>query len=829
MNATHFELRGGLPTLLLLLLPGLAAAAEPHRSFYDLPSSNGYGAVVVDFERARVHHWRDHLFATEEPVWDAQGLEVWEGDQPQAVFTRDLLHDAYFGLRVSGEPVWLTELAVDLDASGWGSTDGSVGGGTSMVAMVQDGPGFRATTWAWSPWDLPRSSMALVLEVQNTGAEALTDLGAYSLHNLHLGEGRPGPELEIGAQNETLVIGSTIEERGFAGVAVLRPLSPPTVATGWYPGAAWANPHEVVASGDGVLTPQSGDLGSHEDSVSYLGWDLGDLAPGETARVGLVLAHHPDPFAAASLADDLEAWHGVGTTEQVVARERAGWQTFLDRLTPPVLTPDELALYRHSAVVLRMAQVRESECFLREWLTQDGEERRSSFGELPGTVTHAAAGAVLASLPPGRWTYAWPRDAAYAAAGMAHAGMQEEAADALRFVLNAVSDRYRGYDELAGVPLAPYAVSLCRHHGFGIEESDTLAGGDFNFEFDGAGLTLWALGEYVRATGDWALVEELWPRLREPTAGFLEGLIDPATGLVVPDSSIWEHHWLGKERSWAYTSITAARGLCEASAFAEHLGDAASAERFAVAGQTIRDGILAHLQDDDRVLAATLEELPVGGYYDGAVLEALGMGLLDPAGAVGPATLDAIVTQLQTVDGPGLARNDDAWDAHDLSPWGSDYDSDEWVMIDLRAAVAARLAGRTELSDALIEWVRAQSAANYLAIGETYDPVSGDYTNNAPMVGFGPGAWILALHQRAGSLVVEPACGVWPEEPLAGDDDDAVDDDDAGDDDDAADDDDSGDDDDATSGGATVMGCGCASVGGGGLPLVLLVFGRRRR
>jgi MYXO-CTERM domain-containing protein len=816
--------------LILLLLPGVAVAAEPHRSFYDLPSSNGYGAVVVDLQQGRAHHWRDHLFATEEPVWNAAGEEQWKNNEPRAVYTRDLLHDAYFGLRVSGESAWLTDLPVDLDASGWGSPDGSINGGTNQVAMVQAGDGFVATTWVWSPWGIERSAMALVLEVENTGTEPLTDLGAFSVHNVHLGEGRPGPNAEIGFQNETVILGPTIEERGFAGVVAARPLLAADAMSGWYDGAAWENPFDAVAGGGGQVAAQTGNLGAHDDSVSYLQWDLGDLAPGETARVGVVLAHHPDPFAVDVLTAELEAWQGTRTVGQVLEREREEWQAFQDRLTPPTLGDEELALYRHSAAVLRMAQVRESSYWLREWLTVDGEERHSSFGALPGEVTHAARGSVLASLPPGRWTYAWPRDAAYAAAGMAHAGMDQEAADALRFVLNAVSDRYREYSELSGLPIEPYAVSLCRHHGFGVEESDTLGGGDFNFEFDGAGLTLWALGEYVRATGDWTLVESEWERLKEPTAGFLEALIDPETGLIAPDSSIWEHHWLGKERAWAYTSITAARGLCDAATFAEHMGDAESATRFSEAGKRIREGILASLVGADGVVAATVEELPFGGYYDGAVLEAVGMALLDPASEAAIATVDGVVEELQTDDGPGLSRNDDAWDAHDLSPWGSNYDSDEWVMIDLRAAVAARKVGREDLSDALIDWVTAQSTANYLAIGETYDPVSADYTNNAPMVGFGPGAWIYAVHQREGLLSIDAACGEWPVGP--GDDDDAVDDDDAADDDDVVDDDDAADDDDSVVTGAAVDGCGCSGASdGASLSALALVLGisRRRR
>jgi hypothetical protein len=79
-------------TVLLTLLPALAAA-QPTRTFHTLPSSNGHGAVMTDTRTGKVVHFREHLPATEEPQLDALGQEVWNGNQPQMVFSRDLLFD----------------------------------------------------------------------------------------------------------------------------------------------------------------------------------------------------------------------------------------------------------------------------------------------------------------------------------------------------------------------------------------------------------------------------------------------------------------------------------------------------------------------------------------------------------------------------------------------------------------------------------------------------------------------------------------------------------------------------------------------------------------
>jgi hypothetical protein len=91
-------------------------------------------------------------------------------------------------------------------------------------------------------------------------------------------------------------------------------------------------------------------------------------------------------------------------------------------------------------------------------------------------------------------------------------------------------------------------------------------------------------------------------------------------------------------------------------------------------------------------------------------------------------------------------RNDDAL---------SSYDSDEWVMIDLRASEAMRRAGRTQAADALVGWVTAQAIANQNLIPELYNQTSNAIPINAysgaiPMVGFGAAAYVLALLDRAG-------------------------------------------------------------------------------
>jgi MYXO-CTERM domain-containing protein len=777
-----------LPIALACLAPPRDARAElpVQRTFLRLSSSNGHGALMLDLSQARLTHFREHLFATEEPQLDANGQEVWVGNQPQVVLSRDLLYDAYFGLRANGAEAWLTGANVDLDASGYVGWKAGAKGGTGVVALVQKAGSLVATTYAFAPRGLAHPGMVMALRVQNTGNTTATGVSVFSLHNFHLGFGRPGVMNDIGAEGETIAFDGSggkadLLERAFAGVLVGRALGAPA-----HHGASSSQSPPgtglyaiVNAGGVADLPDLNGTAPTADDSVSGFQWDLGDLPPGGEGWAGVAFAHHGDPFAGATVQSWLDAYVGGQGAKALVDAEVAGWASFQGSVAPPKSAAgDDEALVRHAAALLAMAQVGDDGAFLREYLTKDFEPRYTRFGatlgapplKLPGTVAHRGKGAVIASLPPGEWTYAWARDGAYAAAAMATLGMKDAARQALSYTLAAEAGRFQGWNELKPYSMPPYQVSLVRYQGFGVEETDLNDYGP-NLEFDGFGLYLWALRHYEDATGDETLVDGAWPVVSTKIADVLLTLIDPASGLVRPDSSIWETHWNGRQRTWTYTNVTAVRGLCDAAALAPRVGDAARAQAYHDAAVALRSAIAAKLLDGTHALVSNEEELKVGnGYWDAAVLDGIALGLFDPKGIVAAATLAGLDAHLAAPAGAGWSRNDDrtdhAGDPQDLSPWGSEYDSAEWVFTDMRGAVAARLGGDDARADRLIKWVREQSLANYMAFAETYDESTGVYKFNAPMIGFGAGAFTLAL--AAAGAPADPACGAYFDESIWG-------------------------------------------------------------
>ena len=774
------KLRYAALVALSFCLMGSGPLIEPLRSWTQLVTSNGYTGVVVSLDDAEVHHFREHIFATEEPEWNEDGDELWEptvpgGDcwKPQAVESRDLLDDAYFGVSARGSALWLNSRDVDMDASGYDGFSDGADGGTGIVRMVQplDDLGLTTTTRVFAPWETEWNNWVMALEVRNDGGEPTGALDLYGLVNANLGDGRPGPRAEIGSAFETIRIeDEAIVEQGYAGVVAVRPVPAATNVT--HSPAPFF--HQVASGGGGDLPlPDESPLLGDAHASAYQ-WHIENLAAGESVSVALVIGHDPNPDFDTGRLAAIDEWIDGRAANDLLADERAGWATFQARIiVPDGLSDDELALYHHSATVLRMAQVRESSYWVRPTVVE-GEPRRTGVDGDNALVAgdgevreHLGRGAVLASLPPGEWAYAWVRDGAYAIVGLTDAGLFDEARLALEFYLNAHANRYVDFDELDGVPLGDYSLSLTRYHGFGIEESDTTCNGDLNFEWDGFGLYLWALRHYVEVSGDTSLVEDHWPELRDEIGAVTQGLVDE-TGLLWPDSSIWEVHWFGDEKHFAYTNIAAVRGLCDLAWMAREIGE--DGDGFETSGRVLRREIYDQLRNADGAIAANTEELATGtGYWDAAVVEGVAMGLFDPSEETATATMQAIRDNLTVPSGCGIFRNDDEFDAHDLSPYGGPYDTLEWVFLDYRTSIAARHSGNDEYADGLQDWVRDQTMLNFLLIGENYDGGSGEYRNNAPMIGFGSGSYITAMRQRAGDWSVDAACGVYFEDdPLYG-------------------------------------------------------------
>lgn len=687
----------GLAAALVLVLGSSASAQEirPVPSFHFLPTGNGHGFQVYDAEASKITTFLERPYRYLRPGPTKEG---------EGVVRRDLAFDVYFGVQAGGTARWLNEASGDPP---------SYLEQTNIIEATSRVGGVTARSHFFAPFGFEGNAMVMIIEVDGAGS----DVSVFALHNFHMGSAS-SPD-SPGANGESIAPGAsgTQVETGPGGGALI--YYPIGGADGVSCSAgAWS----TVGGGgdlDGVSTCR------RDDAVNFFQADLGPLSSGETGTWGTAVLFVPDPSGVSEMVSRWEAFLDGRDAATLLSDALAEWDAWRRPIPDGVTRSDEeRRIWRQAEAVLRMGQIRE-----------------------PYTDSIRNNGMVLASLPPGGWHSGWVRDATYALVPLARMGHGEEARIGLEFFLNADAGHYTSY--LPGID--DYCISVVRYFGNGVEEADYSGQPSPNIEVDGWGLFLWAARQYVSQSGDVAWLgrttrsgDVIYDAIRgcvaEPLAAYRE-----ANGVIKADSSIWEVHDSNKQ-NFLYTTAAAGRGFCDMAAMAEMVGRTDDAARYREMHQQIVDAIPAVFADRNNALAGSIQGLGRSDHYDGAVVEVFSWSLVDPASTVGQATLDAF-TYLRTEAG-GYRR---------VQRRGDPYDEDEWILIDLRASGALRRAGRADWvtrADWLVAWVTAQAGANSDLMPELYVSNSsrgtiGAYNGSIPMVGYGAGAYVMTLLDRA--------------------------------------------------------------------------------
>ncbi|MGZ3428161.1 MAG: glycoside hydrolase family 15 protein, partial [Polyangia bacterium] len=642
---------------------------------------------------------------------------------------RSLVYDFYFGVRGGANHAWLDEAPTVpgdpefLDQSHIIHAPATVGG-------------VSADSYFFAPFDY--SGNAMVALMHATGG---TD--GFASFNFHMGT--PGQADNPGFDGEQLIYLSdqkAVAEIGNGdGITIYVPLSGITHED--CDTATNRTLHAKVAAGTdlGDNTACSGD-----DTVPVFqaalqnGWMAVavvyiDYAHPKTSAIADVTA------AANSAAASIVTWANSRAPDKILADARMEFDTW--RKPPPTsvtLSDSERKLWRQSEAVLRMGQVRE-----------------------PNTPTRHNNGMMLASLPIGQWHTAWVRDGTYAIVALARSGHFDEARAALDFFMNAGPVRKHGsVDYGTYVANQDYRIALTRYFGTGEEECDwgSYNGGQNspNIETDGWGLVLWAARQYVDAAGDAAwlctatanglVYDVLNQQIGKPIEANLLPFQDKL--IMQPDSSIWEIHQPG--RKYAYTNATAARGLCDLGAMAKKIGNDADSSHWSTISGKIVGALTSAFLDNQMAIGGSIEGLANNRYDDGSVAEVFTFDLLsDFTGPIATATLTMLNRLRQSVMSGGFKRNNDNV---------SSYDNNEWILIDFRIADALRRAGRASEADGYVNLIVSRAAVNFFLLPELYDSASaqGVYTGEVPMVGYGAGAYMMTVLDRA-NLIEPHDCG----------------------------------------------------------------------
>ena len=249
-----------------------------------------------------------------------------------------------------------------------------------------------------------------------------------------------------------------------------------------------------------------------------------------------------------------------------------------------------------------------------------------------------------------------------------------------------------------------------------------------------------------------AIKNSNWEKITQGDADLLTEMKDPQNGLIKPDSSNWEQHWVPfkirktypSRQQFTYTDITAWAGLKAISQMAQNLGFKNDQTKYETSANKLRSNILKNLkvtEKGNQTLANSFERKGDAKHQsDGSNIEAINMGLIKPNSKLAQGMIKTYDHNLRVKTGntPGYKRNQDGKE--------DDYNAKEWALIDFRIASALNSMGQKQKAQVLTNWISSQASYNFNLIPELLNQHTQNFDGSVPMGGFGSGSYILTLN-----------------------------------------------------------------------------------
>ncbi|RKN73013.1 glycoside hydrolase family 15 protein [Paenibacillus ginsengarvi] len=183
------------------------------------------------------------------------------------------------------------------------------------------------------------------------------------------------------------------------------------------------------------------------------------------------------------------------------------------------------------------------------------------------------------------YSYMWPRDGALVAYAMSVAGYHETVVPFYRFCSEALSPE--GYlhhkynpDGTVGSSWHPFIAD--GHEQLPIQEDETA-------------LVLFSLWQMYLSSGNIELCQSLYGSLIRKAAKFMRGYILDDLSLPKPSYDLWEERY----GIYTFTASAVFGGLKAAADFCALFGDRERSERYMRVADSVRDGIIKHLWDEE--------------------------------------------------------------------------------------------------------------------------------------------------------------------------------------------------------------------------------------
>jgi GH15 family glucan-1,4-alpha-glucosidase len=419
---------------------------------------------------------------------------------------------------------------------------------------------------------------------------------------------------------------------------------------------------------------------------------------------------------------DLVAWQNHQQGSELVARELKEMEAWRKPANVHFASNDEQQLWRQSETILRMAQSRE-----------------------PNRPDRTNNGLILASLPDGEWFIPWVRDMSVSVVGLSEMGHFDEARKGVMAYFNAhpvgkESNETRGKD---------YQPSVVRYFGDGSEEADYSGEKSPNVELDDWGLVLWASSEYIKKSGDNAILNEKTYRGDTVYESMRDKVVEPLLSnmdkyedgkIITADSSLWEEHQQNKKH-FAFSTISAIRGLRGFLPLAEEMNDKATADKVQTAIDDLEKGFNKAFISDGAVRGSV--EKSFAHEIDGALTEAFNWDVVND-----PKVLENTLKKMELLREPsgGFRR----------VRGETDYEKQEFLFVDFNLARLYFKMGKPEEGMKLLDTIVKKANVDHGLIPEMYvselnDEFTGEIgtpTGAIPMVGYGAGIYAITLAER---------------------------------------------------------------------------------
>ena len=218
--------------------------------------------------------------------------------------------------------------------------------------------------------------------------------------------------------------------------------------------------------------------------------------------------------------------------------------------------------------------------------------------------------------------------------------------------------------------------------------------------------------------------------------------------IMAADTSIWEEHQ-PDAKHFAFSTAMAIMGLNAFADIAAKAGDQPARTKGLADAAAFQRGFDAAFIRGGK-LRGTLEPNEKND-IDGALLPIINFGLVTDPSVVRD-TLDRM-EKLKVVSGGYRRVTSNYTDPKIFEYW---YERQEFLFVDFTLAELYRRLGRNAEADAMLSRIVDKSAADHNIIPEMYVAVPcelfpgeiGDPTGAIPMVGYGPGAYVLHLLER---------------------------------------------------------------------------------